>query len=122
MKAVTVCAPRIVDGLAKGDPNMEPARAGFHKIVADILRRAPAADAAGIAWGLVCGRTVADKTEVLELSKGILRISVPDDTWRSNLVAFVPRYLELLNTMLSEKVERIEFVSSPKAPRTKGAA
>lgn len=101
---------------------MEPARAGFHKIVADILRRAPLDDAAVVAWGLVCGRTVADKTEVLEFREGVLRVSVPDDTWRSNLGPFIPQYVELLNTMLSAKVERIEFVSSPKAPRKKGAA
>src|SRR3974377_375510 len=122
MKAVAVCAPRIVDGLAMGDRNMEPARAGFHKIVADILRRAPVDDAAVVAWGLVCGRTVAEKTEALEFREGVLRVRVPDDTWRLNLAPFVPRYLELLNTMLSEKVERIEFVSAPKAPRKKGAA
>jgi Dna[CI] antecedent DciA-like protein len=100
---------------------MEPARAGFHKIVADILRRAPVDDAAVVAWGLVCGRTVAEKTDVLEFREGVLRVRVPDDTWRSNLAPFVPQYLDLLNTMLSEKVARIEFVSSPKAPRKKSA-
>jgi Dna[CI] antecedent DciA-like protein len=101
---------------------MEPARAGFHKIVADILRRAPAEDAAGIAWGLVCGQTVADKTEVLEFREGVLRVRVPDEAWRANLAGFVPRYLELLNTMLSKNVEQIEFVPPQKAPHKKGAA
>ncbi len=101
---------------------MEPARAGFHKIVADILRRAPAEDAAGIAWGLVCGQTVADKTEVLEFREGVLRVRVPDEAWRANLASFVPRYLELLNTMLSKKVEKIEFVPPQKTPQKKGAA
>jgi hypothetical protein len=100
---------------------MEPARAGFHKIVADILRRAPVDDAAGIAWGLVCGRTVAGKTEVLEFREGVLRVRVPDEAWRSNLAGFVPRYLELLNTMLSQRVEKIEFVPQ-KTPQKKGAA
>jgi hypothetical protein len=65
----------------------------------------------------VCGRTVAEKTEVLEFREGVLRVSVPDDTWRSNLASFVPQYLDLLNTMLSEKVARIEFVPSAKPPR-----
>jgi hypothetical protein len=96
---------------------MEPARTGFHKIVADILRRAPAEDTAGIAWELVCGRTVAEKTEVLEFREGVLRVRVPDEAWRANLAVFVPRYVELLNTMLSKKVEKIEFV-----PQKKGAA
>ena len=122
MKAVTVCAPRKVRQLAEGEAGMEPARAGFHKIVADILRRAPAEDAAGIAWELVCGRTVAEKTEVLELHEGVLRVRVPDEAWRANLAGFVPRYLELLNTMLSKKVEKIEFVPPQKTPQRKGAA
>jgi hypothetical protein len=101
---------------------MEPARAGFHKIVADILRRAPVEDAADIAWRLVCGRSVAQKTEVLEFREGIMRVRVPDETWRANLAAFVPRYLELLNTMLSSRVKKIEFVPSQTTPQKKGAA
>lgn len=101
---------------------MEPARAGFHKIVADILRRAPVEDAAGIAWGLVCGKTVAGKTEVLELREGVLRVRVPDEDWQASLAPFVPRYLELLNTMLSQEVENIEFVPPQKGPQKKGAA
>ena len=101
---------------------MEPAHAGFHKIVAEILRQAPVEDAAGIAWGLVCGKTVAEKTQVVEFREGVLRVRVPDEAWRANLAAFVPRYLELLNTMLSRKVEAIEFVSPRKTTHKKGAA
>jgi hypothetical protein len=101
---------------------MEPARTGFHKIVADLLRRAPAEDTAGIAWELVCGRTVAEKTEVLEFHEGVLRVRVPDEAWRANLAGFVPRYMESLNTMLSKKVEKIEFVPPQQAPQKKGAA
>lgn len=101
---------------------MEPARAGFQKIVAEILRRAPPEEAAGIAWQIACGRAVAEKTEVVELREGVLRVRVPDDTWGANLAGFVPRYLELLNTMLSTKVEKIEFVVLQKTPQKKGAA
>lgn len=89
---------------------MEPAQAGFQKIIAEILRRAPAEDAAGIAWQLACGKTVAGRTEVLDFREGILRVRVPDDGWRTNLAGFVPRYIEALNTMLNRKVEKIEFV------------
>jgi len=101
---------------------MEPARAGFQKIVAEILRRAPAEDVAGIAWHIACGRTVAEKTEVVDFCEGVLRVRVPDETWRANLAGFVPRYRELLNTMLSKKVEKIEFVSPHKTPQKKGTA
>ena len=123
MKAVRVCAPRNARQLAEGGKaQMEPAQAGFHKIVADILRRAPAEDAAGIAWTLACGKAVAEKTEVLEFHAGVLRVRVPDEAWRANLAGFVPRYLELLNTMLSKKVEKVEFVPPHKTPQKKGAA
>jgi Dna[CI] antecedent, DciA len=122
VKAVTVCTQRNLRGLAEKEEGMQPARAGFHKIVADILRHAPVEDAAGIAWGLVCGRTVAGKTEVLEFREGVLRVRVPDETWRSNLAAFVPRYREVLNTMLSQKVENIQFVTPEKISHKKGAA
>ena len=101
---------------------MEPARAGLQKIVAEILGRAPAEDAAGIAWEIACGRTVAEKTKVIGFSDGVLRVSVPDETWSSNLAAFVPRYLDSLNTMLSKSVEKIEFVPLQRTPQKKGAA
>ena len=101
---------------------MESARAGFQKIVAEILRRAPAEDAAGIAWQITCGRTVAEKTEVVEFSEGVLRVRVPDDTWGANLAGFVPRYLELLNTMLNKRVEKIEFVARQKTLQKRGVA
>lgn len=89
---------------------MEPAQAGFHKIVADILRRAPAEDAAVIAWRLVCGSAVAEKTQALDFRGGVLRVEVPDATWRANLESFVPQYLAALNQMVNQKVERIQFV------------
>jgi len=93
---------------------MEPARVGYHKIVADILHRAPAEDAVRIAWQLVCGSKVALRTSVLELSEGVLRVRVPDATWRVQLAEFVPQYLAALGSMVGAKVQRIEFVCEEK--------
>lgn len=89
---------------------MEPARAGFHKIVAEILKRAPTEDAVLIAWRMVCGTTVSERTNALDFQGGVLRVQVPDATWRTQLREFVPHYLIQLNHMVSVKVERIEFV------------
>lgn len=89
---------------------LEPARVGYHRIVADILRRAPAEDAARIAWQLVVGQQVAQRTNPLEFHDGVLRVRVPDLDWRTQLLAFVPQYLQGLNSMLSRPVSRIEFV------------
>ena len=92
------------------DHGLEPARLGYHRIVADILRRAPAEDAARIAWQLVAGAQVAQRTNALSLEDGVLRVRVPDFTWRSQLADFVPQYLARLGSMLGDKVQRIEFV------------
>lgn len=93
-----------------GERGLEPARLGYHRIVADILRRAPAEDAARIAWQLVAGAQVAQRTAALALENGVLRVRVPDATWRNQLADFVPQYLMGLDAMLGPKVQRIEFV------------
>lgn len=92
------------------DRGLEPARVGYHRIVADILRRAPTEDAIRIAWQLVSGSQVAQRTTPLGLEGGTLRVRVPDSTWRAQLSDFVPHYLVGLGPMLGEKVQRIEFV------------
>ncbi len=101
---------------ADSSRGLEPARTGYHKIVADILRRAPAEDAARIAWQLVCGSKVSARTAVLVFEHGVLRVRVPDATWRTQLAEFVPQYLAALNSMLSAKVEHIELVPQEKKP------
>jgi hypothetical protein len=100
---------------------MEPARAGFHKIVSDILRRAPVEDAAMIAWGLVCGQRVAEKTLALGFNDGVLRVQVPDAAWSANLAAFVPQYITAMNGILGRRVERIVFIVSDQSRTSKSA-
>ena len=95
-------------------PDMEPARIGYHKIVSDILRRAPAADAARIAWQLVAGSQVAERTSVVDLSDGVLTVQVPDTAWRAELLGFASQYLAALNKLLTGGVHRIEFLAPDK--------
>ena len=89
---------------------MEHARAGLQKIVADTLRRAPAEEAAVLAWPLVCGTAVADKTQALDINDGELRVQVPDATWRNQLSGLAPQYLAAVNQFSSRNVRRIKFV------------
>lgn len=89
---------------------MERAATGLRKIVAEALAKAPPEESAVLAWPLVCGTAVADKTRALELAGGVLRIQVPDAGWRKQLHGFVPHYLNALNQIAGGKVERIEFV------------
>jgi hypothetical protein len=89
---------------------MEPARVALIKVLADILRRAPAEDAALVAWRLVAGPKVEARTTALDFRDGVLRVRVPDATWRSNLELFAGEYLKSLNSYLTTKASRIAFV------------
>jgi hypothetical protein len=89
---------------------MERAGTGLKKIVAEALSKAPPEEAAVLAWPLVCGTAVADKTQALELAEGILKVQVPDAGWRNQLHGFAPHYLEAVNRIAGGKVEKIEFV------------
>lgn len=89
---------------------MERAAAGLQKIMVDVLHRAPPEEMPMLAWPLVCGRSVAGKTRALDCIAGVLRVEVPDKTWRAQLVALVPQYLNGLNRMIGPKVQRIDFV------------
>jgi Dna[CI] antecedent DciA-like protein len=89
---------------------MEQAGAGLEKIVAKSLRLAPRAEAPLMAWPVVCGSTVAERTRALSFADGVLRVEVAGLRWRSELQALAPRYLAMINRYTSEAVNRIEFV------------
>jgi Dna[CI] antecedent, DciA len=69
-----------------------------------------------LAWPLACGTKIADRTEAISFADGILRVTVPDKTWRRQLQSFRLQYLAALNGISSQKVDNIEFV----VPDSKG--
>lgn len=89
---------------------MESARKGLEKIVTDALRKAPAEDAAMLAWPLVCGTAVAEKTTAVDFAAGVLRVQVPDQGWRVQLLGFSGHYIAALNRIVEGKVQKITFV------------
>lgn len=89
---------------------MEPARKTLQKIVAEMLAHVPPEQAPVVAWQFVCGKTVADRTEALGFSDGVLQVEVPDATWRAQLAGLMPQYLELLRQYTGQKVKRLDFV------------
>jgi len=89
---------------------MEQAGAGLEKIVMGSLRRVPQGEAPLLAWPLVCGSAVAERTRALEFVGAVLRVEVPDAGWRRELQGLAPRYLAQINRYTGQKVERIEFV------------
>ena len=89
---------------------MEHAAAVLEKIVTNSLRRAPQGEAPVLAWPLVCGSVVAERTRALEFANCVLRVEVPDAGWKREIQGLAPRYLAALNRYAGQKVERIEFV------------
>jgi predicted nucleic acid-binding Zn ribbon protein len=89
---------------------MEQAGVGLEKIVLGSLGRVARAEAPLLAWPLVCGSAVAERTRAVEFIDKVLRIEVPDAGWRRELQSLAPRYLATLNRYTGQKVERIEFV------------
>jgi len=92
--------------------SMEHAATGLEKIVAQSLHRAPQAEAPLLAWPMACGHAVAERTRALDCVQGVLRVEVPDLSWRNELQALAPRYLAAINRYVS--VQRIEFVAMPR--------
>jgi hypothetical protein len=89
---------------------MEQAGPGLEKIVVGSLRRVPPGDAPLLAWPLVCGSMVAERTRVVDFVGAVLRVEVPDAGWKREMQSLAPRYLAVLNRYAGQKVERIEFV------------
>jgi hypothetical protein len=89
---------------------MEHAGAGLEKIVAHSLRQAPPGEAPLMAWPLVCGSGVAERSHASSFEDGVLRVEVSDAQWKSELQSLAPRYLAAINRYTTEAVRRIEFI------------
>lgn len=89
---------------------MEQAGARLEKIVAQSLRQAPPAEAPLLAWPVVCGSAVAERTRAMSFGGGVLFVEVAESRWKSELQALAPRYLAVMNRYTTGMVRRIEFV------------
>src|SRR5271165_5890297 len=98
---------------------LEQAGRGLEKIVALSVRQMPAVEAPLIAWPLVCGSAVAERTRALGFEAGVLRVEVADAGWKAELQSLAPRYLAGINQYTTETVYRIEFVIAGRAPSEK---
>ena len=89
---------------------MQQAGTDLEKIVAQSLRQAPPAQVPLMAWPVVCGSAVAERTRALKFEDGVLHVAVLDTGWRSELQTLAPRYLVAINRYSNTIVRRIEFV------------
>jgi predicted nucleic acid-binding Zn ribbon protein len=89
---------------------LEHAAAGMEKVIAQSLRLAPAGDAPLLAWPVVCGSAVAQRTRAMSVQNGILCVEVPDAGWKAELQSLAPRYVAAIQRYAPDAVRRIEFV------------
>ena len=89
---------------------MRHASSTLKKIFADTLRRDAGDDAPLLAWPLVCGSKVAEKTNATGYADGVLTVEVPDATWQQQLQGLNRQYLAALKQISAQPVNAIKFV------------
>lgn len=88
---------------------MEPVRSGLRNIMSDLLRTRPQEEAVVLAWPLVCGREVAERTTVASFAEGKLTVNVTDPAWRAQLASFEQRYISEFGALLGPLVKEVKF-------------
>jgi hypothetical protein len=79
------------------------------------MRHVPQADLPMLAWPLVCGSAVAERTRAIGFSDAVLRVEVPDFGWKHEMQSLAPKYLAAMNRYAGRTVRSIEFVVSQEA-------
>jgi hypothetical protein len=100
---------------------MDSARPTLQKLVADVLNRLPAEQVPVEAWAFVCGKQVAERTQAVSFGSGVLRVEVPDASWRDQLQDMSGCYLANLNQYSRTRIERVEFVVAASASAVKSS-
>lgn len=96
---------------------MQHARGTLRKIFADAVCSKAGKEAPLLAWPVVCGGTVAEKTRALSFVDGVLIVAVPDTAWRNQLQLMVQQYLAALEQVSGQQVQNISFVVAPHTMR-----
>src|ERR1700712_2591346 len=79
-------------------------------IVARALHLAKPQESPILAWPVVCGSAVAERTRAIAFADGTLHVEVADPGWRQELMSLAPRYVAAINRYAALPVRRIEFV------------
>src|SRR5215472_2334432 len=96
---------------------MQHARTMLKKIFADKVCSKAGDEAPLLAWPVVCGATVAERTRALSFIDGVLLVAVPDTVWRNQLQQLCQQYLAGLKQVSGQQVQNISFVVAPHATR-----
>ena len=92
---------------------LQQAASTLERILTQSLRNAPPAEAPLLAWPMVCGMAVAQRTRALTFVDGTLSIAVADKGWKSELQTYVPQYVTALRKYTGQSIHKIEFVVAP---------
>ena len=63
-----------------------------------------------MAWPIVCGSAVSERTRARGFCDGVLIVEVADAEWKLELQRLASRYLAAIDRYTTEAVRRIEFV------------
>src|SRR4030088_2640732 len=96
--------------LVQRNVELELAGTRLQGVVAGSMRPLPRNEAPVLAWPLVCGSAVAERTRAVSFAAGILHVEVADTGWKRELQALAPRYVAMINRYSVQTVSRIEFV------------
>ena len=96
---------------------MQLARGTLRKIFTETVCSKAGDQAPLLAWPVVCGGAVAERTRALSFVDGVLVVAVPDAVWRKQLQQMYQQYLVGLNQISRQNVRNISFVVAPHATR-----
>lgn len=82
---------------------------GLRRTLIDAVKDAPEGDRLEMAWRVVAGTAVADRTRVASLSGGVLKVVVADKAWAGQLDMLARQYVSQLGDLLPGTVKEIRF-------------
>jgi predicted nucleic acid-binding Zn ribbon protein len=94
---------------------MQHARGTLKKIFKETVCSKAGEQGPLLAWPVVCGGAVAERTRALSFVDGVLIVAVPDIVWRNQLQLMYQQYLAGLNQIAGRPVRNISFVVAPHA-------
>lgn len=92
---------------------MRSTRQDLHSLAARVLKDSQPEEAVVLAWPLVCGSAVAQRTEAISFDNGALLVRVPDRSWQSQLDAFSREYCYRLSKVAGLPVNSICYQIAP---------
>jgi hypothetical protein len=88
---------------------MHSTRSDVERIYSRVFAGASPEEACILAWPLVCGAGVAERTEAVGFCNGVLVVKVSDRSWKSQLESFALQYAHRLSAIVGTTV-KIEYV------------